>query len=144
MHLLFPISILLILTSKILFPIVFNAKFEASASVFNVFLLLIISRLAFPQTILIGLRKTRVIMVAAFLEICINISASLLLLPVFGLIGVAMGTVIAYFAEKIILILYLRMALNIHPKEYIPMALGSLYSTLLVICYLLVEVFDIL
>ena len=139
MHLLFPITIILLLTSKYIFPIVFNTQFIESARVFNVFLILIISRMIFPQTILIGLRKTRIIMLAAFLEIIINVASSLILLQFFGIIGVAMGTVIAYFSEKLILLLYAYYFLRIKPSEYFSIAILSMYSILLIACYIFEE-----
>jgi O-antigen/teichoic acid export membrane protein len=140
MHVLFPITILLLLTSKIIYPIVFNAQFIDSARVFNVFLMLIISRMVFPQTILTGLRKTRIIMLAAFIEIIINVASSLILLQYFGIIGVAMGTVVAYFSEKLILVLYAYYFLRIKPSEYFQVAVLSMYSAILIVCYVFVEV----
>lgn len=141
MHLLFPVTIVLLLVSKWLYPIVFNPKFQGSADVFNIFLMLIISRMIFPQTILIGLRKTRIIMMAAFIEMIINIAFSLILLQYFGLMGVAYGTIIAYFSEKLILLFYSYYVLKIKPKDYIPITILTAYSAILIICYILVEKF---
>jgi O-antigen/teichoic acid export membrane protein len=142
MHILFPITFVLLLTSKWIYPIVFNSQFIDSARVFNVFLLLIISRMVFPQTILIGLRKTRIIMLAAFLEIIINVSFSLFFLQYFGIIGVAMGTVVAYFSEKLILLLYNYYFLKIKPSEYFSISVLSIYSMILIACYFFIEVFN--
>ena len=139
MHLLFPITIVLLLISKWLYPIIFNPKFIGSADVFNIFLMLIISRMIFPQTILMGLRKTRIIMFAAFIEMLINIAFSLILLKYFGLMGVAYGTIIAYFSEKLILLFYSYYILKIKPKDYIPITVLTAYSATLIICYFLVE-----
>ncbi|MBU0763637.1 MAG: oligosaccharide flippase family protein, partial [Bacteroidetes bacterium] len=50
MHLLFPLTIILLLLSHRLYPIVFNNNFIDSARVFNLYLLIIVSRLVFPQT----------------------------------------------------------------------------------------------
>ncbi|MEI6817221.1 MAG: polysaccharide biosynthesis C-terminal domain-containing protein, partial [Bacteroidota bacterium] len=139
MHLLFPITIVLLMSSKWLYPVVFNAQFIDSATIFNVFLMLIISRLVFPQTILIGLRKTRIIMIAAFIEIIINVVSSLILLRYFGIIGVAMGTIVAYFSEKLILILYNYFFLKIKPADYFSIPILAIYSILLISCYFLVQ-----
>ena len=139
MHLLFPVTIVLLLVSKWLYPIVFNPKFLGSADVFNIFLMLIISRMIFPQTILIGLRKTRIIMMAAFIEMIINIAFSLILLQYFGLMGVAYGTIIAYFSEKLILLFYSYYILKIKPSDYIPITILTAYSAILIICYFIVE-----
>ncbi len=45
---LFPLSALMMAVSHWLFPIVFNSGFKESAVVFNIYLLLIVSRLVFP------------------------------------------------------------------------------------------------
>ena len=74
---LFPLSGVLMLLSHWAFPVIFNISFAASATIFNIYLLLIISRLLFPQTILIGLQKTSAIMWASFLEIVVNVTLSL-------------------------------------------------------------------
>ncbi len=140
MHLLFPVTFILLVTSHKLYPFIFNANFAASASVFNVFLLLIVSRLVFPQTILIGTHKTRVIMVVSFIEIVINVTSSLVLLHYFGIIGVAYGTVIAYYSEKILLIAYVNYFFQLKTSDYIPIRLLSVYTILLIVCFLLVEV----
>ena len=59
MHLLFPITIVLIFISRPIFPVVFNPSFSESANIFIVYLLTIVSHLLFPQTIAIGLKKTK-------------------------------------------------------------------------------------
>jgi O-antigen/teichoic acid export membrane protein len=92
MHFLFPLTALLLLVSKPLFPVVFNSAFSESATVFNIYLLLVISRLLMPQTILNGLKLTRQIMVAAFFELVLNVALSLFLLAVWGIAGIAFAT----------------------------------------------------
>ncbi|MDP2113514.1 MAG: oligosaccharide flippase family protein, partial [Bacteroidota bacterium] len=91
----FPLSGLLMLVSHWAFPVVFNVGFAQSATIFNIYLLLIISRLLFPQTILIGLQKTKLIMWASFLEIIVNVTFSLFFVQIWGLVGIAYGTVVA-------------------------------------------------
>ncbi|MFC2118725.1 oligosaccharide flippase family protein, partial [Bacteroidota bacterium] len=112
---LFPVSIVLLATSKWFFPRIFNPEFAESAVIFNIYLLLIVSRLVFPQTILIGLKKTKIILLASAFEILLNVFFSLLLINYFGIAGVAIATVIAYYFEKIFLILYNHYYLKISP-----------------------------
>ena len=78
-------------------------------------------------------------MFAAFIEMLINIAFSLILLQYFGLMGVAYGTIIAYFSEKLILLFYSYYILKIKPKDYIPITLLTAYSVILIICYFIVE-----
>lgn len=137
MHILFPISMVLLLVSKYLYPLVFNLSFADSAEIFNIFLLLIISRLVFPQTLLIGIRKNKVILIASGIELIVNISCSMYLVHQIGIAGVAYGTLIAYAVEKLILIYYTSYHLQIEASRYIPIKTLFIYSGALIAVYLL-------
>jgi len=139
MHWLFPLSILLLGTTHLLFPLVFNAGFSQSATIFNIYLLLIISRLLFPQTILIGLRQTTIIAWASFFEIIVNVSLSLWFARLWGLPGIAFGTFAAYIFEKIFLSVMLAGKMNIPVRKYLNISLHLSYSVLLVIVFYFVE-----
>ena len=138
-HGLFPVTMIFLLFAHRLYPFLFNENFHRSADVFVVYLLLIISRLVFPQTILIGLKKTRIILVVAFIELVFNVTLSLLLVNRYGMVGVAVATVIVYLIEKIILIIYNYVRFKIRPDEYIPLRLHLLYSSLLIILFVLID-----
>jgi len=138
-HVLFPMSILFLLLSKWMYPIIFNENFAESANVFNVYLLIIVSRLVFPQTILIGLRKSKVIMTASLIEIVVNVFFSVLFIKTIGVIGVAYATIVAYYLEKALLMLYLRYRMNIRPGEYTPVRWFLFYSALIFIAYSIVS-----
>ena len=137
---LFPLSGILMLLSHWTFPIIFNENFSESATIFNIYLLLIISRLLFPQTILIGLQKTFPIVVASTLEIALNIALSLWFIQFWGIAGVAFGTVCAYLFEKIVLILFVRKDYKIALSQYLNMKQHFLYSVLLSGTFLVVEI----
>lgn len=135
MHILFPLSILFMLTSHLFFPIVFNPEFKESALIFNVFLLVLISRLIFPHTILIGLQANKVILIVSIFELLFNIGISFLLVYYFGLAGVALGTVLAYMLEKIILCIYLERKFNISWGAYVHKAWFLGYSIALTLAF---------
>jgi O-antigen/teichoic acid export membrane protein len=139
MHFLFPLSILLIIISRWLYPIIFNPAFIDGAGVFNVFLLLVITRLVFPQTILLGLKKTKILLIVSIIEFSIKLAFSLWLAIPFGIVGVALGTLIAFIAERIILIIINYKHLKIKPAEYIDVKWLFLYSAIILIVYFLVE-----
>ena len=139
MHYLFPITMVFMLFSRVLYPVLFNENFVRSADVFLVYLLLIIARLVFPQTILIGLKKTRIIVLASFIEIVLNVFLSLYLVQFYGLVGIALATVIVYVIEKVFLISYNYFRLGIKPTEYIPLTTHLIYSFLLAILFLLID-----
>lgn len=139
MHVLFPISIILLFFSDIIYHGLFTKSFFQSSDVFMVYILLIISKLVFPQTILIGLKKNRIVMWASIIEIILNIILSLLLIPKYGIVGVAVATVIIYIVEKIILIAYNHFKLGIKPTEYIPVGWYLFYSTLITVLFILID-----
>lgn len=138
MHFLFPVSIVLLLTSQWFYPLVFNKNFADSAPVFNVYLLLILSRMLFPQTIVMALKETKIIFVISVIEIAVNVMASYLLMMRFGLLGIAYGTVVAYIVEKGLLMLYLFHTKKIIPGKYIPLRTWTVYCIILILCYTLV------
>lgn len=140
MNWLFPVTILLLLASKYLYPLIFSTAFEESAGIFNIYLLLIISRMVFPQSIMMALDAKREIFHTAILEIIINITASYLLMLKFGIQGIAYGTVIAFFMEKLILLIILKSK-GIDIQEFTPVRLWAGYSTLMILTYYFVENF---
>ncbi len=136
---LFPLSAVLLLSSHILFPIVFNAQFSQSASIFNIYLLLITSRLLFPQTILIGLKQTPLIAWASLWELVLNVAFSLWFVHLWGIEGVAYATVLAYLFEKSFLSMMVEARLNIPVTKYQNISRHLLYSLLLFILFFVIE-----
>lgn len=140
MHYLFPLSIVVMIFSKWIFgELLFNENFYRSADVFMVYLLIIIARLVFPQTILIGLKKTKVILVASILSIILNIILSLYFIQHYGIVGLALGTVVVLVLEKIYLILYNYYKLGIKPIEYIPVKWYLFYSAMIILVFVLID-----
>lgn len=136
MHFLFPMSIIFLIISKQLYPLVYNSQYLLSVPVFNIYLLLIISRLLFPQAIIIGLRQSRIILYAAAIEICLNITLSLIFIHIWGIMGVAAATVIAYFIDKLILMIYNYKKNGIKPTEYTPIKTWFIYILVMSAVYI--------
>lgn len=136
---LFPISIATMFVARWVYPRLFTPEFARSADVFMIYLLLIIPRLVFPQTIVIGRRKTNVILITAAVEIAVNIPLSLMLIRPYGVVGVALATFIVYFLEKVFLIYYVWKKMKIRPAEYIPVASWLLWSALLIVLFVLID-----
>jgi len=139
MHFLYPITMLTMFLARWFYPAIFNKEFIRSADVFMVYLMIIIPRLVFPHTILIGLKKTRVILVTSLIEITINIGLSIFLVKHYGTVGVALATSIVYLLETISLVVYNFVRLKIRPKLYIPLKTFSIYSILLTLEFVLVD-----
>jgi O-antigen/teichoic acid export membrane protein len=135
----FPLSGLLMLISHWAFPVVFNVGFSQSATIFNIYLLLIVSRLLFPQTILIGLQKTNLILWASFLEIIVNVASSLCFVQIWGLAGVAYGTVLAYVFEKVLLMVFVSKSCQINVSSYLNGTRHLVYSLFLVAEFIVIE-----
>ena len=140
MNLLFPSAMVMMLFTRWLYPRMFNPEFQKSADIFLVYSLLIIPRLIFPQTIIVGRKKTHITLFAAILELALNIPLSLLMIKWgYGLVGVVLATFVVYTFGKILLVGYLRFKMNIRPSEYIPLRLYALYSVLIAILFILID-----
>ena len=136
---LFPLSMVTMLVARWVYPRLFTPEFTRSADVFMIYLLLIIPRLVFPQTIVIGRRKTNVTLYAAAIEIAVNIPLSLMLIKPYGVVGVALATFIVYFLEKIFLMYYVWKKMKIRPAEYIPLTRWIIFSALLILLFVLID-----
>ncbi len=135
MHLIFPIGIVLIAINHILFPIIFNPDFKQSALVFNVYLLIIISRLIFPQSVLIAKKETKPMLWISVVELLINVCLSLILIQPFGIVGVAFATFIAYLFEKIAIAMVVKRKHEISFSEYTNVKWLGIYSFTLICVY---------
>jgi O-antigen/teichoic acid export membrane protein len=134
---LFPLAVISLLVSKSLFPVIFNSNFAASAGIFNIFILLVVSRLVFPQTIALGLKKTRIIFWVSAAEVIINTLLALLLINFIGLMGVGFAFVIASYSEKAIQILYLSRKQKVKISEYIPLKQFLVGSVLIFVSFVI-------
>lgn len=140
MHLLFPITMFIMLFARWFYPRIFNPDFQKSADVFLVYSALIIPRLVFPQTIIVGRKKTMVTLFAAVLEMALNIPLSLLMIKWgYNIVGVVLSTFIVYLVSKLFLIIYVWAKMKIRPGEYIPVKELALYSVLLTLLFILID-----
>lgn len=135
MHIFFPLTIVLVIISPVLYRYVFNESFVYSAVIFNIYLLLAIPRVLFPQTVLTGLQHTRYLLVSSVLEILINVSLSIYLAGKFGLPGIAAGTFVAYLFDKLFLIAVAHWVYGIKPGRYINVASFLGYSLLTFVAF---------
>lgn len=131
----FPVSSLLMVVSPWLFASVFNPEFRDSAYVFNVYLLMLSSRLLLPQTIIMAKEENYFLLVSAVIEITVNIVLSLLLVRIFGLSGIAFASVIAFYVNKINQMIWLQVRHNISPAHYVAWRPHLLFSLLLYGCF---------
>ena len=135
MHWLFPCSIVLLIASPTIFKLVYNDGFLKSAFVFNIYLLILCSRIVLPQIILYARQKTKVLMWVGLLELIINIALSLYLIQDYGILGVASATVVAYLIQKLVLVWYCKMKLNVEITSYLDVKVHLWYSLLLYVVF---------
>jgi len=118
----------------------FNPGFQKSADIFLIYSLLIIPRMIFPQTIIVGRKKTHISLISASLEIAFNIPLSLLMIKWgYGLVGVALSTLIVYVIGKAFLVGYLWIKMKIKPTDYIPVKIYLFYSFLVSVFFILID-----
>jgi O-antigen/teichoic acid export membrane protein len=140
MHLLFPATMVMMLIARWIYPLMFRQDFERSSGIFLVYALLIIPRLVFPQTIVVGRKKTHITLIAAFIEIVVNVALSLLMIKWgYKLVGVAVSTFVAYVISNLFLVLYVWFKMKIKPSEYIPIKVFAIYSFLIGILFILID-----
>ncbi len=137
MNWMFPTAFFLIISSKYLFPLVFNKNFIESAFVFNIYLLILITRFIFSRIILIGFKDTKPILYSSIVEIIINVALSFALINLWGIYGVAFATFVSYVIEKIILITILNKKYNILLGQYVNVKKLYLFSAILLICWII-------
>ncbi|MCX7862950.1 MAG: polysaccharide biosynthesis C-terminal domain-containing protein [Bacteroidales bacterium] len=139
MHVLFPLSILLLVSSYFLFEIAFNPYFRESATIFNVMLLLVIPRMLFPQTILIAKNYQHLTLIASVVEWIVKLLLSIWMMYLWGIFGIAVATFIAFLIEKFVLSLFVFNKLNIGLNRYVSIKWFLFYSLILLATFVIIE-----
>ena len=134
MRWLFPSAMLLMFLSPYLYRYLYNEHLMDGYKVFNIYLLLIVSRMIFPQTVIMGLLKNRVFYLISSNYLIINSLLSFWFMYLFGIEGIAYATVISYLIEKIMLVVYCKME-GIEFNKYTPVTEYVTYSLLTVLVY---------
>lgn len=136
MHLSFPVAIVLMIFSDELISLFFTKQFLPAAAIFRIYLLLIIPRLIFPQTIIQALDGGKWIFLSASIELLLNFCFSILLLQYLGLSGIALGTLLAFLFDKLFLSIVLYRKWKIAPPDYTQLTLWVAYSSLLFFAFI--------
>jgi O-antigen/teichoic acid export membrane protein len=119
MHLLFPLTMLLLCTSHWFFPRLFNPGFEGSAELFNIYLLALASRVLLPTPILLSKGESGVIFKVSLAELGIKLVLGFCFLHFWGLVGLAWSVVLSFWVEKIGLIYVLESKYAIRTKYWL-------------------------
>jgi len=140
-HVLFPVSILLMFLSPFLFKFFYNSSFSDSALVFNIYMLILITRLIMPQVIITARHNNYFLLLCGTIEFTANVLVSLLLVKSYGLYGIAVGTVVGNLIQKLALCLFVRKKYRIPFSDYIPIRTIVFYSVSLLVSFWLSGIF---
>lgn len=142
MRWLFPAAMVLFFVSPYMFKYLYNEQLLYGYEIFNIYLLLIISRMLFPQTVIMGITKTRVFYVISSNYLIINCLLSFWFIYLFGIKGIAYATVIAFLIEKIMLATYCKME-GINFRKYTNLTEFIAFSVITIIVYYLSILFPL-
>jgi O-antigen/teichoic acid export membrane protein len=134
MRWMFPLSIVLMFVSPYMFKYLYNDAFIEGYKIFNIYLLLIISRMLFPQTVIMGLLKNRIFYLISTNYLVINGLLVFWFIFLFGISGIAYATVISYLIEKIMLVIYCKME-GIDMRKYTVISEYLIYSFITIIAF---------
>lgn len=141
MNWMFPLSILLMIISPFLYQFFYSESYLVSAQIFNIYLLILVSRVLTPQVLLYAMKENKVLMWVSLTELLINLGLSLFLMQSFGILGIAYATIVAYTIEKLILWAYLKRYKNIPLGTYINVPKYLIWSILLITTYIMTTIF---
>ena len=136
MHICYPVVAFVMLFSPPLFEYFFGVAYKESALIFNIYLLLTLTQLVFPQSIMTARGETRWLWYISLAELAVNVVASVVLLSYFGLAGIAMGTLIAFVFEKAVLIIFVRRRFGISLDAIIHPLSWFAYAAMLIAAFM--------
>lgn len=132
MHFLFPITGVLLFLTRPLFPVVFNPDFAASAPLFNIYLLLTISRVLLPNTLVLAAGHPNVLFRTSLAELALKVALGFWFIHLGGLEGLAWSVVVCFFFEKLVLIWYLERKMDIRTHQWLDLRWYACYTIALV------------
>lgn len=139
MHYLFPISYALMIFSPFLFEYFYGKAFLPSSEIFNIYLLIITSRVILPQTLIMAKHQYPILLMSSVIELIVNIVLSIYWVQKYGLNGLAMATVIAFLTQKIILVIYNKIVNQVNIQSYVPLRWYLIYSFCLVALFIFIN-----
>jgi O-antigen/teichoic acid export membrane protein len=136
---LLPINCALILTSPLLYTLVYSADFTLSARIFNIYALTLLSRVVVNQVYLYVMHRNWTLAISTMVEVILNIILSVILMRSMGLIGIPLATVIAYAAHKIFIVYFVKINLKTAVHQYFPVRQYALALLAMGACFIIAE-----
>lgn len=137
MHWLGPLAVALLFASPYIYPWLFSEAFGESAYIFNIYLLILLSRWILSHTVAMAYEEYRTMNWIALTEFSLNVVLSFIWIEKYGLPGVIYATIVAYLFEKIALMTFLYIKHGISPGQYIPLRAYGIYSILLISSFII-------
>ena len=134
MHICIPIAMIAIITSKYLYPLIFNEDFYESALIFNIYCFAAMFRFILPESILVGKRQSRPILAAAAINILVNVVLGFILMNFIGITGIAIAFLVGNIIEKIVLVSVVKSIYGIKLNEYLDTRIFMYYIILVSVC----------
>lgn len=105
-------------------------KYEASAPIFRIYILTVLSQLIFPQSIALGAGRSDVNARFGVVEVVVNITLSIILVMWIGLKGPAIATLIGHFFFTGMMLWFCWKTFQIKPSAFFPgkKSVGLLWS----------------
>ena len=134
-HLLFPAAIILMFFSPFLFEFFYNSSFRDSAIVFNVYLLILLTRMFLPQVLITARQNNYILLWCGIAEFAVNVGVSIMLVSSYGLFGIAIGTVAGNFIQKVLMSIYVKRNYGLPISAYVPLKTIAIYSLGLLVSF---------
>lgn len=131
-----PLVIGVCATSTFWFPLMLTENFYPAHVIFNTMLLLVPSRLVQTTPLLISKDMQGVMAKTVLVEALLNVIISLALMPSLGLLGITIGTVIAFWFERIVYVVLLSQKQH-SIQEYLNLKEWILGTLILLVVYFL-------
>ncbi len=141
----FPLAIVLMLSSKYLYSFFYSSQYSYSAILFNIYLLIISSRIIMSEVFIYANHMNKLFMQVSFIELLANIILSLILLQYWGIAGIAFATFISFMGSKLYLVYIVKKKINVPLKRYLNLKLYLSYTVLLYLSFIIsIYLFSIL
>ncbi|MCD6386669.1 polysaccharide biosynthesis protein [Candidatus Sumerlaeota bacterium] len=118
--LLSPLFLYLLFSSFVLIPFLFGDRYRPTVAVFSIYLFLIPLRIFLNHPLLIAGGLQRFALYGRIIDLMVNVSFGLILLPIIGYLGPAVSTVIATYIHKLYQVIVIQRFLNISWRHLYP------------------------
>lgn len=135
LRLLVPVLSVLILISPLLFQWVYDEEYKLSALFFNLYAVLILSRIFFVQVFFYRAGHRWSLTLLSAVEVVLNIVLSLILLRAVGLVGIPLATILADVVVRAAMVIWSNQRYSKTLASYVPMRTYLISSTILLLAF---------